>query len=308
MLKKRNMKNKVIIILTLIAGMFSLNSCLKDNVGDYWNDDVAGKMYAQVVKYTLQQQSLKAVPGEVQFSFMVNIATDQVPTEDITLTFGVDTDAMNKYNAANKTVYQLFPNLEILTKTVIIKAGTRNAYVNGKVWGAENLSVTDKYMAPISILSAKTASGKDIMIAGNMKTYFLALQVANPFAGFYDVEMRYFHPTAGGAYPPYTNPDNPFGGVRYYKNQELVTVTANQVVTGFGVWQSDYSMWITINPDNSISLVVDPNWSYSVSLGDPYSSDKVSHYDPATGKIYLYYHYTGSGGDRIFWEVFTPHL
>lgn len=304
------MKNKIIIILTLITGMFFLNSCLKDNVGDYWNDDVAGKMYAQVVKYTLQQQSLKAVAGEVEFSFMVNIATDQKPTEDITLTFGIDTDAMNKYNAANNTVYQLYPNIELLTQTLTIKAGTRNGFVKGKVWGAESLSVTDKFMAPISIQSAKTASGKDIMIASNMKTYFLALQVANPYAGLYNVELRYFHPTAGGSYPgtPNFNPDNPYGGVRYYKNQELLTVTGTQVVTGFGVWQSDYKMWITIKPDNTLGLVVDPTWSYSVSLGDPFSPDKISHYDPATGKIYLYYNYMGSGGNRIFWEIFTPNF
>lgn len=306
------MKNKAIIIFTLIAGMFSLNSCLKDNVGDYWNDAVAGKMYAQVVKYTLQQKSLKAVPGDVQFSFMVNIATDKVPTEDITLTFAVDAAAMAQYNAdhaSDSIVYQLYPNIEIQTQTVTIKAGTRNATVTGKVWGAESLSVTDKFMAPISIASAKTASGKDVPIASNMKTYFLALQVANPFAGKYNVEMRYFHPTAGGAYPPSTGLDNPYGGIRRYTDQELLTVSTRTCQTGFGVWQSDYWMKITINQDNSISLEVDPTWSYTdTSLGDPYDPTKISHYDPATGIIYLYYHYTGSGGARIFYEVFTPNF
>lgn len=300
------MKNKAIIIFTLIAGMFSLNSCLKDNVGDYWNDAVAGKMYAQVVKYTLQQQSLKAVPGDVQFSFLVNIATDQVPTEDITLTFAVDADAMANYNSVHETTYQLYPNIEIQTQTITIKAGTRNATVTGKVWGAESLSVTDKFMAPISISSAKTASGKDVMIASNMKTYFLALQVANPFAGPYNVELRYFHPTAGGAYPPSSGLDNPYGGIRRYADQELLTVTSRTCQTGFGVWQSDNWMNITINPDNSISFEVDPTWGYTTTLGDPYDPTKISHYDPATGIIYLYYHYTGSGGDRIFYEVFTP--
>ena len=97
------MKNKITIFVTFVALIGLLSSCLKDKVGDYWTDGVAGKMYATVVDYTLQQKALLPVAGDVAVSFLVNIATDELPTEDITLTLAVDNAAITKYNTDHAT-------------------------------------------------------------------------------------------------------------------------------------------------------------------------------------------------------------
>jgi hypothetical protein len=47
------MKNKVILTLSFLAGIILLNSCLKDDIGEYWKEDLAGKVYATVAVPTL---------------------------------------------------------------------------------------------------------------------------------------------------------------------------------------------------------------------------------------------------------------
>ena len=49
------------------------------------------------------------VPDEVTFKFLVNIASDALPTQDITVTLAVNQDAMDRYNAAKGTAYKLYP-------------------------------------------------------------------------------------------------------------------------------------------------------------------------------------------------------
>ena len=164
----------------------------------------------------------------------------------------------------------------------------------------------DDYVAPVLNLEIETATGNSKVVASG-KPFVITLNYTppNPYAGDYDVEMRYFHPTAGGSHPsqPDFDPDDPYGGIRNYE-KTLAAVTGRKCETEFSVWTD--LCWITINADNSIAYVVDDTWTYDVSLGNPFDPSQVSHFDPATGVIYMYYYYTGTGGDRIFWEVFTP--
>ena len=132
----KNMKNRIIVIFTLVTGLFLLNSCLKDTA-DYWPDDVAGKMYITVVKPTLQNLALKPVADTIAFSYMINIATDQPPTSDVTVTVAVDDAAVTAYNARTGKKFSSFPSVKILTPSVVIKAGTRTAMIKGEVWGAD---------------------------------------------------------------------------------------------------------------------------------------------------------------------------
>ena len=90
------MKNRLIVFVSTLALVFTFGSCLKDDVGEYWPDGVAGKMYATVVNATLQQLALQPVAGDVNFEFLVNIATDALPTEDITVTFKIDPAAIEE--------------------------------------------------------------------------------------------------------------------------------------------------------------------------------------------------------------------
>ena len=133
--------------------------------------------------------------------------------------------------------------------------------------------------------------GREVL--NNSKT---TVGVANFFAGTYNTRVTYRHPSFG------TYPNNIYVDSNYKK--DLVALNATTCETYMSTW-TDTPMRITINPDNSLTVVwVDP--PADTSLGDPYDATKVSRYDPATGIIYLYYNYMGSGGYRIFWEVFTP--
>jgi hypothetical protein len=232
------MKNKITLIVSFFSVVFLLGSCLKDNVGEYWKDDVAGKSYATIVKATLQQLALKPVAGDVKFDFLVNIATDALPTEDITVTFKIDPAAVTAYNTDFKKSYKPFPNVEILTKTMVIKAGTRNGTAQAKVWGAETLNACDNFIAAITIESAKTASGGDIPVAGNMSTYLLALPISNPYAADYNVVGYRIRP--GNA-----TEEIAAGTVQTYKTVDCKTVQKN----GFGNYTAfDIVIEITTNP------------------------------------------------------------
>jgi len=109
--------------------------------------------------------------------------------------------------------------------------------------------------------------------------------------------MKYFHPTAGGSYPttPYS---------AYTENVDLIAKNAYECDDWFGVWE-----------DNKLTIHIDPAANYAVTLtfergdavaGDPNNPANVPSYDPVTGVIKLYYYYPGSGGNRIFWAVYTP--
>lgn len=120
--------------------------------------------------------------------------------------------------------------------------------------------------------------------------------VANFFAGPYKKDMKYFHPTAGGTYPtvPYS---------AYTENVDLVALNAFECDDWFGVWENT-KIIIHINADNSINLTfIDRS---DAVQGDPNNLANVCSYDPGTGIIKLYYFYPGSGGNRIFWAVYTP--
>src|ERR1035437_6739956 len=114
------MKNKITLFLSFLAGIILFVSCLKAKVGDYWVDGVAGKVYATVPVYTLQQLSLQPTPGDVPFSFLVNIATDALPTEDITLTIAIDPAAVTQYNTDHSKSFKTFPTVQVLTPSITI--------------------------------------------------------------------------------------------------------------------------------------------------------------------------------------------
>lgn len=123
--------------------------------------------------------------------------------------------------------------------------------------------------------------------------------IANSFAGYYMSHFSYFHPTLGGSYP-----NDPYR--QYTFKKQLITLTGNQCYMNFGLWGSyGETMYLTINPDNSISYEV-VGFDYIVKEGDPYDPTKKSHYDPSTKKIYLYYYWEGPGGARVVWEELEP--
>ncbi len=306
------MKNKITLFLSFLAGILLLSACLKDKVGDYWVDDVAGKMYATVPVYTLQSLALQPVVGDVPFSFLVNIATDALPTEDITLTLGVDPAAVTQYNADHSKRFKTFPKVQVLAASLVIAKGTRNTTVTGKVWGADQLNACDNFMTAISITSAKTASGKDIAIAGNMKSYLLSLPISNPYAGNYAcVGYRIrpgnaTEPVAAGTIEAFNTVNcksvqkNGFGN--YTTFDILIEVTSETVVVGS---TTCYKVIATpIDPGTGLSVGgMWPTWTGDAAQKP--ADLTINYYNPVKKVFILNCYYTSAAGNRIMYETLT---
>jgi hypothetical protein len=282
--KLKNMRGKILIIVSLLASSLVMNSCLKDKVGLDWTADLKGKMYAEVWRGGFSAMGLAPAPDSVTFKFLVNIATDQPPTEDITVTMAVSEDAMNRYNAAKGTDYKLYPYIDIVDKNLVIKAGTRNAYCHVKVWNAQLLSACDNFMAPIIIESA--TGGVIPADPLNMGARLMGLPISNPYEGQYHVTGFFHHPTAGTR--------------TIDEVKTLSTVNCKTVTTTVGDL-GGYELNIQVNDDNSVTL------SGSLSATQPIIQDdtKPNLYDPATKTFTLNYYYVGSGGNRVIEETYV---
>ncbi len=307
------MKNKITLFITFLAGILLLVSCLKDNVGDYWVDELAGKAYATIPTYTLQQKSLQPVAGDVQYSFALNIATDALPTEDITVTLGPDPAAVAQYNTDHAKSFKVFPNVQVMTQSVVIPKGTRTGSVSVKVWGAETLNACDNYISAVSITSAKTASGKDLLIAGNMKTYLLALPISNPFAGDYHCVGYRKHPSLGIFTVDKTETASTVdcktirkSGFGEYPYDMIIEVTTNTIMVG---GTTCYKVNVTVIDPSTNDKISSGQGQYATFTGAaaqipiPVTQD-VNYYNPVTQTFVLNAFYNAAA-NRIAYEVLT---
>jgi len=302
------MKNKIIVILTILAGLFIVNSCLKDN-HDEWTGAVKGKMYATVQVPTLQTMGVLPIPDSVYFSFMINIATDALPTTDITVTMVVDTAAVTAYSIQSGKTYAAFPNVKVLNPTVVIPKGTRTSTINCVVWGADKLDACTNYIAAVSFASVSN----NIPIAANMKTNLMSLPISNPYAADYQVIGYRKHPS----------------GTNYPVNQveTLSTIDCKTVIKHF---MADYPYDVTIQITANtmvvsgvtcykvITHVYDPATGAIVSSGDGMETtftgvalldpiavtNDVNYYDPINHKFVLNYFYN-TAAPRIAYEWLT---
>jgi len=291
------MKNKILLILTFLASAILLNSCLKDNIGEDWTSSLKGKMYAEIPGYGAQAFVIQPLTTTQTFKFLVNIATDALPTTDITLKFKIDTVPMHDYSlatqAADTTInwfYKLYPYITITDSIVTIKAGTRNAYVHVKIDSVKmqngtTQSLTTKWMAPITMYSA---TGGGVIIASNKVNILYKLPIANQWEGKYAMSGYILRNL-----PP---PDPALSG--YYQNRvySLGTSGANSVTFNDGIsWAGNnghvggVGPWtITILGDNTIT-VRDPT-NGAVTEDNLYNN----RYDPAL-KTFFMSVYWGAG-------------
>jgi hypothetical protein len=312
------MRNKIFKITFFLASVLFLSSCLKDNVGEDWTDSLSGKMYAEVWKAGYQATGLAPVPDPVVFKFLVNIATDALPTQNIVLKIEVDSNAMKDYNALKNltgdAAYKLYPYIEILDPEVTIEAGTRNAYVHVKVWNADKLDACDNFMAPIVI---KEATGGVVVSAPlNNGARLMALPISNPYAADYN--------TVGYRIRP-GNPTEPIapGTVETFSTVNCKTVDK----VGFGNYGS-YNIRIEVTDTKIvvdgvdcvkvIATPYDPATGNSVGgmfttwTGDPATAPPppadpswINYYNPTTKQFVLNCYYNSTAGNRIMYEIHT---
>ena len=305
------MRNKIFKIIFFLAVTLVISSCLKDKIGEDWTSSLKGKMYAEIWNAGFTSLGLAPVPDPVIFKFLVNIATDQPPTQDITVTLAVNADVLAAYNALKGTSYQLYPYIEVLDPTVTIKAGTRNAYCHVRVKNADQLDACANFIAPISIISA--TGGVIVSDPLNQGSRLMGLPIANPYAGDYHVVGYRKHPTAGI--------------LPVDKTETASTIDCKTVKkSGFGDYPYDIVIQVTsttivvggVNCFKVIAHVIDPATGAPVSSGEgmydtftgdatavpiPVTND-VNYYDPVN-KVFVLNLFYNSAAPRIAYEVLT---
>lgn len=282
--KMKNMNNKILLAISFLAVMLVTSSCLKDDVGIDWTDDLAGKMYAEFSTNGANTYVIQPLAEDQMFKALVNIATDAVPASDITVTFSIDQAAMDEYNTDEDASYRMYPGAEIINQPLVIKAGDRNAYLHVRLPRADTLNLNNQYMVPITITDVTGG----VIIAGNKKTVLYRLPVANKWEGTY--KARGYILRAG---------DPILSGYRKNITVKFATLGANSVqwtsthiwgdgtsgVGGIGAWE------ITIDEStvpNTITLV-DPT-NPAVKLLSTYPN----RYEPSERTFYISA-YWGSG-------------
>jgi len=296
-------KIKYILIFILSLGIF--NSCLVDDTADIDKNDQG----LNLAVFNTVKGDLTVLADNAEHTLKVKILVTGPTVADLTSDISVTFAASSSSTAVSGVHYRIDNPTVTLTKAnnylgnleiVILTAG--NAPLEdddpGYADWVENYVAPKLYVDVISTTgdSKVGPSGKSADLNINFVSYCF-------FAGEYDVEMRYFHPTAGGSYP-----NDPYGGVRVSR-KTMNPLSSKECKFGFAIW-TDNNSWLVMDPATYafVSYTVADTWNYNVVVGDPNDPSKVSHYDPITRKIYLYYHYSGSGGNRIFWEVFTPRF
>ena len=112
--------------------------------------------------------------------------------------------------------------------------------------------------------------------------------VANKYAGTYQVDGIFHHPTAG---------DRTINEEKY-----LTPIDAYSCWTTLGDLGAGYDIVIKVESDNSCIVSTGPSGAYEIIM----TAGKVNEWDPATGVFTLNYYYVGATGNRVVEETYTP--
>lgn len=140
-----------------------------------------------------------------------------------------------------------------------------------------------------------------VMVTGEviMNHQETTVSIVNEYAGACNEHIIHHNPSAG------RYPDN----VVYETTRETKVTTVNEWISTLNFRPDDGSstglLVFSILTDNKIDIEV-RGMDYDIMEGDPKDSLKISHYDPETGIIYLYYHYGICQDYHIIWETLTP--
>lgn len=281
----KNMKSKILLAISFLAVALVTSSCLKDDIGIDWTDDLAGKMYAEFPSNGANTFVIQPTETDQVFKALVNIATDALPKEDITVTFAFDEPAMEAYSdelqAADTSMhwrYRMYPGAEILDQTLVIKAGTRNAYVHVRLPRADSLNLNNKYMAPMTITNVTGG----VVIAANKKTALYRLPLANKWEGTYKAK----------GYVLRGNPFDPIlSGYRKNVTVKLATLGPNSVV-----WESTH-IW----GDGAGGIGGIGNWE--ITIDESVVPNRITLVDPTNAAVKLLDTYPNryEPGERTFY-------
>jgi uncharacterized protein DUF1735 len=247
-------------------------------------------------------------PDTLRKTITVDLASKDNSNGAITVTIGVDNAVIPPYNSANGKNFQPFPAnaFKLISNQVTIPAGQHYGTTTVEIY-QNKLDGSLDYLLPISITDG---GGKNL--SSNQNTIYYNV-IGNPYAGNYNYEGYFYHPSSPRALP---NPNGP-------SPKSLVAISSTIVQVDLGdLGGAGYIAYLTVDPTTHHVKVFDPPGWYN-STDDfltqfdsglptsnpgytaawPRSAECNNTYDPATKTFYLRYGYLGGTGWRVTEEI-----
>ncbi|WP_035333024.1 DUF1735 domain-containing protein [Dyadobacter crusticola] len=271
-----------------IAGLFlfgiAVTSCLKDDMNldpDTSTNVIEFKNPSSFVSpsgstYSLYTQAFDLAP-ENDYPITVSYSGAHVAPQDITVNLGLDTAALNQYNAEQETEYDLIDSdLYSFPTSVVIPKGQRTATVALKV-KSQQFDFAKSYVLPIQIQSVSSGT-----VSGNFGTILLSLNAKNKWDGVYKVTSKMVDVTN----PAFISLSA--AGKRLEYTLETISATECVVVDDI-VWHAPFIAF----------------WTGTGNSG--YGSfSPVIKFDPATNKIVSVTNYYGQPATNTRSAVLNP--
>ena len=242
------MKNlKYIIIFILSVGM--LNSC------DLFDKETVLDLNAEglnVVTFERIDMPITAIADGTEYLFKLKIKVVGPTVADLTSDITVSLTANDLSTAVVDDMYRIeTPSITLSKSNNYLGYVEFSLVTLGNEPPEEGSAEADAYVTPMVYLDIDASGDASVVGSGKGGSLTLNFSEYNKYAGIYDVEMRYFHPTAGGSHPslPDFDSEDPYGGVRFYQ-KEFIAVTKRRIETEFSVWAD--LCWITINDDGEL--------------------------------------------------------
>ncbi|WP_461131409.1 BT_3987 domain-containing protein [Spirosoma aerophilum] len=284
---------KLLYSFVLGAVAISLSSCLNDDehFTDFQNVGAVAEIPSSAFYGVEDNQGLQIQTAPTNYSFDVNIASPNPPSQDVTVSLAVDQATLDAYNKANSTTYTLLPATlyQASSLTATVKAGSRLAPITLSFFsGADKVPDPTAYNDAEYALPLKiTSASNNVAVSSNYGTKIIILKIKNPYDGDYHSVGYFTHPTATSSR-------------KIDKDKTLSTIDGTTVQTEYAdLGGSNYLMWLRVNADNTVTII--PKGATPATS----SQFGTNTYDPATHKFTLNYKYPGAGGDRVINEVIT---
>ncbi len=284
---------KKLLYSFVVGGLaISMSGCLKDD--EHFVDLQGVGAVAEIPSsafYGIEDnRGLPIQTAPIAYSFDVNIASPTPPSQDVTVTLAVDKAALDAYNTANGTSFQLLPATlyQLPNLTTTVKAGSRLAPVQVSFFsGADKVPDPTGYNDAEYALPLKiTSASNNVAVSSNYGTKIIFLKIKNNYDGDYRAVGTFTHPVNGPR--------------KIDKDKTLGTIDVSTVQTEYAdLGGSGWLMWLRVNADNTVTLI--PKGAASTVT----MQFGVNKYDPATKSYTLNYKYAGAGGDRVVNEVIT---
>jgi len=223
------MMKRISIYLLLAAATLQFSACLKDDsyTFDPKKDNSTLELFGGVRNSVSDSfaiiNSAIDLADEADFAVTVNYAGNNNAPADITLTLGIDPEAVTIYNNQEGTDYISMPDslYSVPSATVTIPKGQRRATWIVKL-KPRKFDFTKNFALPVKIMSATAGT-----ISGNFGTMVYAVSIKNQYDGVY---------TVTGTYKDVNLPD---ANAKYPKSVALVTKSAT-TVAAYDMSSGDY--------------------------------------------------------------------